>query len=252
MNPLNYSLTVIMPVYNEVLRIKQAIDEVVSHMHNSSIELIIIESASTDGTKEIVQSYSTLPNVKIIFQEEPKGKGSAVRAGLNLASKEITCIFDADLEYQFKDIFTLIEPIISGEAQFVLGSRWVEKNYIRNFQNQKWKGKLLNLIHIFGAYIINKCFAVETKDPFTMWKVFKTELVKSIVFKGNRFEWDLEIIGELAIRGIKPIELPAFYKSRDYSEGKKIKFLKDVPILLKTILQILVKRIFGRRLGIHG
>ena len=85
-----------------------------------------------------------------------------------------------------------------------------------------------------------------------MWKVFKTELVKSIVFKGNRFEWDLEIIGELAIRGIKPIELPAFYKSRDYLEGKKIKFLKDVPILLKTILQILVKRIFGRRLGRHG
>ena len=91
--------------------------------------------------------------------------------------------------------------------------------------------------------MINTAYGIKTQDPFTMWKVFTKESISEILFSCERFDWDLEVIGELALKGIKPLEVPASYQSRDYSQGKKIRFSKEVPILLKVILRIFVKRI---------
>ena len=78
-----------------------------------------------------------------------------------------------------------------------------------------------------------------------MWKVFTRESIGGIDFICERFDWDLEVIGELALKGVKPLEVPATYRSRDYSQGKKIRFSKEVPILLKVIVRILIKRIWS-------
>ena len=236
------SLSVIMPVYNEVSRISRAIEEVLHAAINHEIELIIVESSSTDGTREIVMEFLSCPNVRVILQDKPLGKGNAVRAGLEKASKSIVCIFDSDLEYVFADVFELIIPIVKGNTKFVLGSRWAGHT-IRDFETQSWKGVLLNIAHVIGARMINTAYGIKTQDPFTMWKVFTKESISEILFSCERFDWDLEVIGELALKGIKPLEVPASYQSRDYSQGKKIRFSKEVPILLKVILRIFVKRI---------
>jgi glycosyltransferase involved in cell wall biosynthesis len=236
------SLTVIMPVYNEVHRVSQAIEEVLLASSKHDFELIIVESASTDGTRELVKKYSSYPNVTLILQAKPLGKGNAVRVGLSKARKDVICVFDSDLEYNFKDVFKLLIPISEGKTKFVLGSRWAGHS-IRDFETQNWKGTLLNVAHVIGARVINVAFGIKTQDPFTMWKVFTKEAISGVNFTCDRFDWDLEVIGELALKGIKPIEVPASYTSRDYSQGKKIRFSKEVPILLKVILRIFLKRI---------
>ena len=151
-------------------------------------------------------------------------------------------MFDSDLEYAFADVFNLLLPIAEGKSEFVLGSRWAGHS-IRDFETDSWKGTLLNVAHVIGAQLINVSYGIKTQDPFTMWKVFTRESIHEIEFICERFDWDLEVIGELALRGIKPIEVPATYRSRDYSQGKKIRFSKEVPILLKVIFRISIKRV---------
>ena len=240
------SLSVIMPVYNEFTRVSIAIEEVLSASENFNMELIIVESASTDGTREIVQKFLGHPKVILILQDKPLGKGNAVRAGLERATKEVICVFDSDLEYSFVDVFDFLKPIAEGKTRFVLGSRWAGHS-IRDFETHNWKALFLNVAHIIGALLINISYGIRTQDPFTMWKVFTRESIEDVDFICERFDWDLEVIGDLALRGIKPLEVPATYKSRDYSQGKKIRFSKEVPILLKVIFRIFIKRI--RRFG---
>jgi glycosyltransferase involved in cell wall biosynthesis len=236
------SLSVIMPVFNEVSRVIFAIEEVLEQSKTFDIELIIVESGSTDGTRGIVEKFLPHPNVIAIFQDRPLGKGNAVRAGLSKSSKSTICIFDSDLEYTFSDIYSLLLPIAEGKVQFVLGSRWAGHS-IRDFESHSWKARLLNLSHVIGAQLINLAFGIRARDPFTMWKVFTRSSVSGMDFVCDRFDWDLEIIGELALKGIKPLEVPATYSSRDYSQGKKIRFSKDVPLLLKIIFKIFKKRL---------
>lgn len=240
------ALSVIMPVYNEVSRVAAAIEEVLEQAENLDLELIIVESASNDGTREEVQKYLKNSKVIIILQDSPLGKGNAVRAGLKRSSKQVICIFDSDLEYRFVDVFDLLKPIAEGKTRFVLGSRWAGHS-IRDFETHNWKARYLNVAHIIGAVLINISYGIRTQDPFTMWKVFTRESIEDVDFVCERFDWDLEVIGELALRGIKPLEVPATYRSRDYSQGKKIRFSKEVPILLKVIFRIFIKRI--RKLG---
>jgi glycosyltransferase involved in cell wall biosynthesis len=235
-----------MPVYNEFTRVSIAIEEVLAASENFNMELIIVESASTDGTREVVQKFLGHPKVNLILQDKPLGKGNAVRAGLESATKEVICVFDSDLEYSFVDVFDLLKPIAEGKTRFVLGSRWAGHS-IRDFETHNWKARFLNMAHIIGALLINISYGIRTQDPFTMWKVFTRESIEDVDFICERFDWDLEVIGELALRGIKPLEVPATYRSRDYSQGKKIRFSKEVPILLKVIFRIFVKRI--RRSG---
>jgi glycosyltransferase involved in cell wall biosynthesis len=247
---ISTSLSVIMPVFNEVTRVSAAIEEVLFAKSLLELELIVVESGSTDGTREAVLKYASNPNVRLIFQDTAHGKGSAVREGLQIANKNVICIFDADLEYRFLDVVELLKPIATGKNEFVLGSRWFGHT-IRDFETQNWRGTLLNIAHIIGARLINLVYGIQTQDPFTMWKVFTRESIKDIDFVCERFDWDLEVVGELALKGIKPVELPASYASRDYVQGKKIRFWKELPVLLKVIFRIFLKRvsrlIFGRR-----
>jgi glycosyltransferase involved in cell wall biosynthesis len=243
------SLSVIMPVYNEVTRVSTAIKEVLKAAETFDLELIIVESASSDGTREIVQSFFAHPKVTLVLQDKPLGKGNAVREGLKIAGKRIVCVFDSDLEYAFTDVFSLLLPIAEGKSEFVLGSRWAGHS-IRTFDTHSWRGTLLNVAHVIGAQLINMSYGIRTQDPFTMWKVFTRESIHEIEFICERFDWDLEVIGELALRGIKPIEVPVTYRSRDYSQGKKIRFSTEVPILLKVIFRIFIKRV--RRVSLIG
>lgn len=236
-------LSVIMPVYNEASSLKAAIEEVLCERRDgTAIELIIVESGSTDGSREIVESYRDRESVRVVFEDSPRGKGHAVRNGFDHARGDAAAIFDADGEYRFSDIWKLLEPIEEGRAAFVLGSRHEPGRKVRSFDQRSWLARAMNLMHWVFATLINLAFEIRVRDPFTMWKVFRIELLQEVDLVSERFDLDWEIVGKFALLRFVPLEIPVAYSSRDYSEGKKVRLFSD-PI---SWLRLLVRLRFGK------
>ena len=191
------------------------------------IELIIVESGSTDGTREIVEKYQGDPRVHIALQTEPHGKGNAVRAGFSLVTGQIVLIQDADLEYEVSDYPSLIEPIIAGRADFVLGSRHSRGEPVRTMPNEPIASFVMNTAHWLLLVLFNTTYGVRLRDPFTMYKVFRTECISGVRFVANRFDFDWEFVGKMIRLGYKPIEIPITYNARGFRHGKKIRPVRD-------------------------
>lgn len=232
-------VSVIMPVYNEIATVERAINCVLaSNRIDTTIELVIVESGSTDGSAEIVGKFKDHPRVKIITEAIPLGKGHAVRAGFSLASGDIIAIFDGDDEYTFSDIWKVIEPIEAGKASFVLGSRHSAAAPLRTFETNPWLARSMNVAHWMFTWMVNVAFDLRLRDPFTMWKVFRREILDVVELTCNRFDLDWEIVGKFAMAGYKPLEVPIEYQSRDYSQGKKVKLIADPISWVITLLRI--------------
>jgi glycosyltransferase involved in cell wall biosynthesis len=237
---LNHKLSVVLPVYNEKDTFQIIMEKLLNKkIRNLSKEIIIIESNSTDGTRDIVKKYEGKDGVKIIYEDRPRGKGHAVRNGLKFVSGDIILIQDADLEYDIDDYDILLDPIIKGEQKFVLGSRHLGANcwQIRQFEGRQVIGFIMNLAHQFFTTFFNILYRQNIKDPTTMFKVFKKECIEGIRFECNRFDLDWEIVAKLVRRGFKPLEIPIRYKSRTFSEGKKIRFFRDPLTWFKAIIK---------------
>jgi glycosyltransferase involved in cell wall biosynthesis len=227
---INYKISVILPVYNEKDSFAIIMEKLLAKkIEGVDKEIIIIESNSTDGTKDIVKKYEGRDGVKIIYEDTPRGKGHAVRNGFKQATGEIILIQDADLEYDIDDYDKLLEPIIREEEKFVLGSRHLGANCwrIRQFQKNWLLGFIMNLAHQFFTGLFNILYGQRIKDPTTMYKVFKKECINGVQFECNRFDLDWEMLARLVRRGFTPLEIPIHYKSRCFSEGKKIRFFRD-------------------------
>jgi ubiquinone/menaquinone biosynthesis C-methylase UbiE len=239
-------LSVIMAVYNEEKTVQQVIDGVLAKkIAHVEIELIIIESNSTDHTRCIVKKYEDNPRVKVIWQEKPLGKGYAIRAGLEKVNGDYILIQDADNEYDLEDYDILVERLVTGEAAFVLGARHGGKIWkMRLFNNQYIAGHLLNFGHWCFALLLNVCFGLRLKDPFTMYKVFRADCLRDMTFNCNRFDFDIELLIKLVCKGYKPIEIPVNYQSRSFKEGKKIRLFRDPLTWLKVIIKLRLKTIF--------
>jgi ubiquinone/menaquinone biosynthesis C-methylase UbiE len=235
----NHCLSVVMPAYNEANTIQQAIEKVLhKQLLNVDLELILVESNSTDGTREIVNRYQDHPRVKIVLEEKPNGKGHAVRAGFKAATGDFILIQDADDEYDIEDYDVLVEPLISGMEAFVLGCRHGTSGWkIRKFSGEPMRALLLNLGHWFFASLINITYGMWLRDPFTMYKVFRRDCIQNISFECNRFDFDCELLIKLIRKGFKPIEIPVGYRSRSFSEGKKVKIFTDPLTWLKAIIK---------------
>ena len=223
------SLSIIVPAYNEKATVKESLDAIVAkEIPGLKIEVIIIESNSTDGTRDIVLSYQSNPKVRLIFQEKARGKGNAVREGLLHATGDIILIQDADLEYDVADYDALIAPIITGRQAFVLGSRHGQAGWaIRKFNDQPIQAFILNIAHWAFTLLLNLSLGVWLKDPFTMYKVFRRDCLQNLKLECNRFDFDWEILIKLIRKGYNPIEIPITYHSRSFAEGKKVTMFKD-------------------------
>ena len=235
----NLRLSVIMPAFNEVSTIKCGIEKVLSKkLRKINIELILVESNSKDGTREIVLQYVDHLRVTVIFEDEARGKGHAVRTGLKKATGDFILIQDADDEYDIDDYDLLLEPLISGRQVFVLGARRGAGSWkIREFSDQPMRAALLNLGHWIFAILINILYGVWLKDPFTMYKVFRRDCIKDLVFECNRFDFDHELLIKLIRKGYKPIEIPVCYRSRSFADGKKIRIFADPWTWLRAIIK---------------
>jgi glycosyltransferase involved in cell wall biosynthesis len=235
-----YTLAVIMPAFNEVATISKTINEVLTKkIKNVSIQLIIVESNSSDGTKEIVKKYIHHPRVLVIFEKFPQGKGFAVRKGLAASNSDFIIIQDADSEYDINDYDNLLEPLKNGSANFVLGSRHGKCGWkIRDFKGELIQSFIFNIGHWFFTILIFFLYGVWMNDHATMFKVFKRDCISGIQFKCNRFDFDLELLLKLIKRDFIPVEIPVNYKARSFKEGKKIKFFKDSFLFIRAIFRL--------------
>ena len=237
-------LSVIVPVYNERATAREALDALLAkEIPNFALEIIIVESNSTDGSRDIVLSYRDHPRVQIILEEKARGKGHAVRAGFARATGDIFLIQDADLEYNLDDYEELLSPIVTGRQTFVLGSRHGQGGWaIRKFSDQPLHALILNVAHWTFTLMINASLGIWLKDPFTMYKVFHRRCLDGLTFECDRFDFDWELLIKLVRKGHRPIEIPISYESRSFKEGKKISMWRD-PV---TWIRALVKYRFAK------
>ncbi len=226
---INGTLSVIVPIYNEAATVRQSLDAILAKtVPGWTLQIIMVESNSTDGTRSIVETYAAHPRVKLILEDRPRGKGHAVRAGLAHATGDVILIQDADLEYDLDDYDILLAPLAAGRQEFVLGSRHGEGGWaIRKFSDQPFQALILNLAHWGFTLLINVALFIWLKDPFTMYKVFRRECLEGLTFECNRFDFDWELLMKLVRKGHRPIEIPISYKSRSFKEGKKISMFRD-------------------------
>jgi hypothetical protein len=221
-------VSIVLPVYNEKQTFCQVIETLIDKkLEGADREIIIVESNSTDGTREAALKYREHPDVKLVLQEKPSGKGNAVRQGLLHARGDFILIQDADLEYDFNDYDSLLEPLISHRAVFVLGSRHGGSWKMRQFKEQRGLSTLLNFGHVFFTGLINVLYGQNMTDPFTMYKVFRRDCLYGLDFECNRFDFDHELVIKLCRKGYRPLEIPVNYWSRSFAEGKKVKIIRD-------------------------
>jgi glycosyltransferase involved in cell wall biosynthesis len=222
-------LSIVLPVYNEVRYAARVIDAVLAKQLQIGKEVIIVESGSTDGTRDIVRRYEGRLGVKVVLEDRPRGKGHAVRAGLRHATGSIVLIQDADFEYDIDDYDALLEPILQRKATFVLGSRslGLDDWKVRRYGETPVRRMLLNAAQVVYAKTYNVLYQQRATDVNTMFKVFRSECLDGLDLQSNGFDLDIELACKLARNGNSPMEVPVNYAARGFNEGKKIRFLRD-------------------------
>lgn len=228
-------VSIIIAVYNEARTVATLLERVWAQPLQQAKELVIVESNSSDGSREIVTEFVAqhanegATRIRLILEDEPRGKGHAIRNGLAAATGDILLIQDADLEYDVGDYPDLIRPIAEGRAAVVLGSRHMGPNRwkIRKFARGGPRAALMNVGGMLFHAFFNLLFGSRLTDPTTMYKVFRAECVRGLALKCNRFDFDFELLGKLLRSGYPVIEVPVTYQSRGFDEGKKIRILRD-------------------------
>lgn len=223
-------LSVIIPCYNEEKTIFLIVEKI-KKIKNLTIEIIIVDDCSTDTTSDVLKNISQVyPDIKIIRHEHNSGKGSAIQSGIKLVTGNIVLIQDADLEYDPNDYHNLLQPFIETDADVVYGTRFKGGKYIR--------------LHFFWHYLANKILTTITNivtnlnmsDMETGYKVFKSDIIKSLKLNENSFGIEPEITVKLAKKKYIFYEVPISYHGRSYEQGKKIT-LKDAFIAIYCIFR---------------
>lgn len=215
-------LTILIPAFNEENTISLILDKVieVNLIGDITKEILIIDDCSTDKTKTIIKEYiSNHADIDILYFEHSKnkGKGAAIQTGITKASGNYLIIQDADLEYDPNEYNDLLKPILLGHADVVYGSRFAGSNPHRIlFFSHSIGNKLLTLLsNIFTN--------LNLSDMETCYKLFKTEMIKSISIKENRFGFEPEITAKISrIKDVRIYEIGISYYGRTFEDGKKI------------------------------
>ena len=224
--------SIVIPCYNEQNTIVEILNKVDKNI-NKNDEIIIVDDCSTDKTKEILKSLNlNNENIKIFTHELNQGKGAALQTAFKECKKDIILIQDADLEYDPKDYKLLVQPIVSGKAEVVYGSRVLDKRrYSLKSFSSIYRIFFNHLLTIFSNVMNNQ----NLTDAHTCYKTFSTELFNSIDLNENDFSFCPEITTKIAKKGIRIKEVPIEYYGRSYKEGKKINILDGFKALFTII-----------------
>ena len=219
-------LSIIMPVFNEKETIRQILAQV--RAVNLVNEIIVVDDFSTDGTREILKEEEQKGDVTLVLHDRNRGKGAAVRSGLERFTGDIVIIQDADLEYDPRDYPTLIRPIAEGRVKVVYGSRFIGPRKDMLFAH--WVGNQ------FLTLLTNILFDTTLSDMETCYKVLRADVAKGLNIKSDRWGIDPEITAKVLRRGNRIFEVPISYYGREFYEGKKISW-HDGFVVLWTLLK---------------
>lgn len=215
MNLENYTLTIVIPCYNERENIITIVEKILE-TPISKKEIIVVDDMSTDGTREILEQKVRPLVSKIVYHKQNGGKGAALRTGFTHATGDIVIIQDADLEYDPMEYELVVAPIVKGEADVVYGSRFLAskaKGYVTNRMANKFLTRLSNLFT-----------RLKLTDMETCYKAFKREIIQSVDIEEKRFGFEPEITAKISKMDIRIKEVPISYYPRTMEEGKKIGF----------------------------
>lgn len=211
------TLSILMPVYNERATIGTIIDRVLSVDVGCEKELVIVDDASTDGTREWLRDLAAKARhgIKLVFHEKNQGKGAAIRTGLSEVTGDLVLIQDADLEYDPADYPKLLEPLFRGQADVVYGNRFHGGVH-----------RVLYFWHSLGnqalTFLSNLLTNLNLSDMEVGYKAFRADVLKRITLRSNRFGFEPEVTAKVAKLGCRIYEVPIAYHGRTYAEGKKI------------------------------
>lgn len=207
-------ISLVIPIYNEGDHLQEFLERIDSLKLEVEKELIIIDDCSKDNSLEIIKNFPFKSSYKLIEKNINEGKGSAIRTGFDQATGTIIGVQDADFEYDINDLSIVLEPILSGAADVVYGSRY--KNSL--------------LVHRTFHYLVNRILTMFSNlasglflsDMETCYKFFKADIIKSIVLESQRFGFEPEITAKIGKLKLRIAEVPISYFPRNYIEGKKI------------------------------
>ena len=235
----NFLLSVIVPAYNEKKTFSILTKKLLKlKIKKVKLEIIIVESNSTDGTRDEALKFKNNKNIKLILQPNAKGKGNAVIEGFKHVTGDYVIIQDADLEYDPSNFEAMLKPILNQETNFVLGSR-IKKGilHMRSFKNRKILSLTFNILHIILTTFFNIIHQKFILDPWTCYRLFPASVLKNIKFYSQGFDFDTELICKLIRYGLKHKEVPVNYSSRSFEDGKKINVFKDGYLAMFAILK---------------
>jgi glycosyltransferase involved in cell wall biosynthesis len=217
-------LSVVMPAYNERSTIREIVGRVLAQP--CVTEIIVVDDGSTDGTREVLADLAASdPRIRVELQPANRGKGAAVRRGIELAAAPFVVIQDADLEYDPVDLPALIGPLRDGLADAVYGSRFAPRD----------RRRVLFFKHQLGNHLLTFVSNVLTDynltDMETCYKAFRRELIQNLLLQSDRFGFEPEVTARLARSPAVLYEVPISYHGRTYDEGKKITWRDGVAAL---------------------
>ena len=217
-------LSILMPVFNERATVEAAIDDALTaELPVPARQVVVVDDGSTDGTREFLAS-STFPDpVTVVYHERNLGKGAAVRTALTHADEEFAAILDADLEYQATDLGHVLEPLISGEARVVFGTRaWTSQS---SFSFWYVMG---NKTVTMATNVLYNCWI---SDVMTCHKAMHTDLFRSLPLRERGFAIEPEIAARLLLAGERIHEVPISYRARGRDAGKKLTAVDGLRVL---------------------
>lgn len=215
---VDQKLSIVIPCYNEESSLKTCLKRVFAALGNFiNLEIIIVDDCSQDRSYEIAKQLSQQhPEIKICQHQVNQGKGAALRTGFAHATGDFVAVQDADLEYDPNDLRKLVQPLMDGYADVVLGSRFLttQERRVLYYWHTLGNKFLTTLSNIFTD--------INLSDMETCYKIFRREIIQSIDIKENRFGFEPEIVAKIAHKGYRIYEIGISYHGRTYEEGKKI------------------------------
>lgn len=209
-------ISVIIPAYNEAGTLGRCLEAVYGRNPGLDMETIVVDDGSTDATPKVAGALA-YPGLRYLRHEENRGKGAAIRTGLEAATGDIVLIQDADLEYDPADYRKLLAPFESHRVQAVYGSRILSKDNPMSYRRYYWGGRFL-------SWWTNLLFRSHISDEPTCYKVFRADLLRSLRLRCEGFEFCPEVTAKVLRRGIRIWEVPIAYHPRSILEGKKIRW----------------------------
>jgi glycosyltransferase involved in cell wall biosynthesis len=224
-------LSVVVPVFNE----RETVGEIIRRMRRVElpldVEIVVVDDGSSDGSEKVLDALAD-STVRVLHHPGNRGKGAAVRTGIEHARGDLVLVQDADLEYDPDDWPRLLAPVLKGKALVVYGSRFTGER--KNMLFWHWVGNR------FLSFVTNVLYNTTISDMETCYKLFDRRVLDGIVIESQRFEFEPEITAKVLRRGHRIYEVPISYAGREYHEGKKITW-RDGVTALWTLLKHRVK-----------